>query len=265
MPKPNDSQQPLIDKLRDADPELELDWDDARGVARRTRGRLPTTADNRDVAETALRAFLDDFGAVFGPDEPRRTLTGARVRGDDLGWTHVTLQQVVPGGEGLPRGTEFVPVNGATLAAHFAPDGTLTEVQSSCWRDAERPAVTSSPTTRTRRPPAGADAISPIVLVTPAALRERLVEAGRRRPGYERIKAQVEKADGGKEFPFTSRPTLILQPWKGGFRLAWQAYGYAPADVEDAAGNATGEESLDFGELIIDAESGEILVFAPTK
>ncbi len=267
MPKPGDLQQSLLDKLHDADPDLEADWDDARGVARRVRGNLPASTDSLDAAPGALRRFLADFGALFGPDDPDRTLRDGRSREDDLGWRHVTLQQVVPGGDGLPRGTEFVPVNGAAIAAHFAPDGTLTEIQSSCWPAATRPVVTTSAATRAGRRTTRSDSVpaSSIVLLTPAGLRDRLIAAGRHRPGYDRIQAQVEKTDDGKEFPLTSRPVLILQPWKGGFRLAWQVYGYAPVDVEDAAGNPTGEESVDFGELIVDAETGEILVFAPTK
>jgi len=151
MPKPSDLQLTLLDKLRDADPALEVDWDDARGVARRVRGNLPASTDSLDAAPGALRRFLADFGVLFGPDDPGRTLRAGRLREDDLGWRHVMLQQIVPGGEGLPRGTEYVTVNGGALAAHFAPDGTLTEVQSSCWPAAQRPAVTSSPATRTRR------------------------------------------------------------------------------------------------------------------
>ena len=259
MPRPTELQQSLLDKLRDADPDLEVDWDDARGVASRARGQLPASADNADVAEAALRSFLDEYGALFGPEDHNRTLLTGRTTGDDLGWTHVALQQVVPGGEGLPAGTEFLPVNGGSLAAHFAPDAALTEVQSSCWPNAARPASAAAPSGRRKSGTPSA------VAVTPSALRDLLLAAGRSNPRYERIRAEVEKQDGGKEFPLTQPPELIVQPWKGGFRLAYQAYGYAPAEVQDAAGVATGEESFEFGELIVDAETGEILVFAPTK
>jgi hypothetical protein len=138
-------QPSLLGQLREIDPNLNIQWDEIRGVASSIRGNLTTApavapTNLQAVAEPNSLAFLETYGELLGPPDISRSLRLLRSRTDDLGWVHLEFQQYYyPNGE-QPALRELIQDNaievyGSKLAAHFKSDGTLIEVQSSCWRD----------------------------------------------------------------------------------------------------------------------------------
>ncbi|HVH44403.1 MAG TPA: hypothetical protein VM925_18750, partial [Labilithrix sp.] len=80
----------------------------------------------------ATIAFLRRFEEVFGVVDPSARFRPTRELRDDLGMTHLRLQQVERG----------VPVDGAELMAHYDANGALRTIDSTYVANLERLDVT---------------------------------------------------------------------------------------------------------------------------
>jgi Zn-dependent metalloprotease len=217
-------QESLMARLRGAAATLTARWDEVRGVYTFIRA-IPSFDD-----EAAAATFLRDFGGLFGPANVAERLRLLHTRTDRLGWRHMEYQQehVIGVGEREMR----LPVYGSKLVVHVAPAGTLPEVWSNCWRDVsvrEQPRLTA------------------------AQARERLATGGDA-GGRERGRTRDLDDEMGE-------PSLVIYPWREGFRLAWTVYATAVVPGE-AAGAYAGVAAGDF---FIDAVSGETFLFFPTR
>ena len=177
-----------------------------------------------------------------------------RERTDELGFTHLTYQQVLPVAgtvnsethegplEATRRGIE---VYGSKLAAHFAPGSRLVEVQSSCQVDLT---------------PANKITVSSADLRT--AVRSAIAKAPRFRELQARAKQREETL-----FPLLQEPRIVLYPWLGKLIYAYATYGYhlLPEDVRPPNAAGGDHDEIAFGQMFFDAESGELFLFAPTR
>jgi len=243
----------LLGQLRELDPKLNIQWDEVRGVASSIRGNLTDPAavqpsNLQAVAQPNSLAFLEIYGELLGPPDISRSLRLLRTRTDDLGWVHLEFQQYYyPEGE-QPALRELVQENaievyGAKLAAHFLPNGILREIQSSCWRDIQ---------------------LENEVRIGIEELREILTQAIAKTSGSRELQSRLS-AQGADNFPIMQTPRLVLYPWQRKFLLAWTTYAYGVIEVEDPAGNKTGEQRVELGHIFVDASTGEQFIMAPTR
>ena len=231
-------QERLIAQLRQSDRTSVLQWDELRGVASVVRGRLADAADAAARPEETVTRFLKTFGALFGPPDIPGTLRPLRSRTDDQGRTHLEYQQEFrPGTNRRAR----VAVYGAKLAAHVARDGSLFEVQSSCW-----PAIDIRPRAR----------------ITIRSLHTLLSRAAATADDFLELKGRMRR-QGEKQFPIMRRPRQVLYYWNGRFRLTWATYAYQPAPAERDGGPRR-VKTLELAQLFVDAETGEVILSAPT-
>jgi len=222
-------QKDLLEQLQTVDAAVEVHWDEVRGVASSIRGKVGTDAPID--AKGKLETFLKGFGALLGPsDLPPEGLRLLRRKKDDLGWEHLVFQHMVAG---------ETEVYGAKLAAHFDAGGALVEVQSSLWRDIK-------------------------VEAGPRVDPEKLCEILRKRienvPGFDALRQREEEQE--ELFPMTDPPRLVAYPWQGEFRLAWITYGYG--DMEESIGAPVEAPYITYGQIFVDATTGERFLFAPT-
>ena len=131
---------------------------------------------------------------------------------------------------------------GSRLAGHFNAEGSLIEVQSSCWPDIQ---LSSDPQ------------------LTRAQLREVLTKLAEQAPGYRQLQASMREQNE-ENFPIMQEPRLVIHPWKGEFRLAWTKYAYGPLETDDRTGEPTGKQELVLGQTFVDASTGEQFLFMPT-
>jgi Zn-dependent metalloprotease len=231
-------QKELFDRLKETDPDLSFEWDEARGIAAYVRGHLWRRDERKP--ETVLRAFLKIYGPLFGPRDLDRSVRHMGGQTDDLGWTHLQEQQLVTTKAGDRR--ERLELYGARLVAHFAPETELREVQSSCWRDVE---------------------VENGKRVTPRAVRDALSSELMNAPGSARLQKLRSRKE--RNFPIVQKPRLVVYPWQGGFRLAWATFAYGVFDEEEPEGEPTGAKKIDLAQVFVDATSGEIILKAPTS
>ena len=123
-------QDVLLKELQANDPELIIEWDEAKGVVSLLRGILTQPSDT--PPENTVQSFLAKFGELFTSSDFRNTLIQLRSRPDDLAWTHLEYQQVYYRDE---HPNEPLEVYNSKLVAHVTKEGALIEVQSSCWRE----------------------------------------------------------------------------------------------------------------------------------
>ncbi len=222
-------QRALLERLSDADPDVEIRWDDERGVASSIRGRLGVS-DSTEPEAVAV-AFLDVYGPLVGPADLPRGLQLLRAERDDIGWDHLIYAYSV--------GDE-IEVFGAKLAVHASGDRSVIDVESNLWRDL--PPLELDPT------------------VSVQALRERLVRGLESLPGY----TELREAEGDQpDFPLTGPPRLVVYPADRGFRLAWAGFGYSAAS--ERVGVPVETPYLAYGHIFVDARTGEPILFAPTR
>ena len=124
---------------------------------------------------------------------------------------------------------------------HYKSDGTLIDIQSSCWRDVE---------------------VNLSVNLTKQKLYEMLREKVVNAPGYSRLEQQMHKLQE-RNFPVMKEPRLVIYPWKRGFRLTWTTYTYGSFDIENELHKLSGETKLALGHIFIDARNGQEILFAP--
>jgi hypothetical protein len=242
-------QEELIARLQARDPELFVDWDEHRGLARVIRGNLASEGTGADEeAQPILEAFLEGYGALVTSSDSNSGLALLRRQSDELGWTHLEYQQTyrvsVPGAKaGARRRALAVEVYGSKLVGHVTAQGQLIEVQSSCWRE-----ITLEDAPR----------------VLEADLQRILTEAAVQIPGFASVRAEMQKVKE-EQFPVMQRPRLAIYPWQNSFRHAWTTFAYGPQEVPDATGLPSRATKLDLGEAFVDAVSGEVFLFLPTR
>ncbi|MBI4638542.1 MAG: bacillolysin [Candidatus Rokubacteria bacterium] len=223
-------QQDLLTRLLESAPGPTVRWDDARGVLRLVRG--PGLHGAR--GEAAAAAFLAGYAPLFGPANLARRLRLLAARVDRLGGRHLEYQQEYE--LGGPGRAARLPVYGSRLAVHFTPAGDLAEVWSNCWRDvavADRPRVTAA---RARR------------MLAKAATAARP-------PGSKR-----DRRAAGDDVALPEAPRLVVYPWRGGFRPAWTAFGYAAVRAEQET-----PPVVEPGDVFLDAITGELFLFFPVR
>jgi bacillolysin len=96
--------------MRGDDPGLEVHWE-PNGVLSRIKGRLGPSTKATEGGEMAFE-FLLERQDLFMQPEPSDVFDVALSHSDDMGWTHVRLQQTYKG----------IPVEGAQIALHFDGD-----------------------------------------------------------------------------------------------------------------------------------------------
>ncbi|MEM6989305.1 MAG: M4 family metallopeptidase [Myxococcota bacterium] len=108
-----------VKRLRTGTPDVAVDFDVARGVARFVRsGTGVRGLGSAPVADQA-HAFIADYGDLFGLADATAELQPTRTFTDRLGFTHVEYAQSFEG----------LPVFGTTVRAHFDPAGALVAAQ----------------------------------------------------------------------------------------------------------------------------------------
>jgi hypothetical protein len=127
------------------------------------------------------------------------------------------------------------------LAAHFGADGTLAAVESSCWPDVR---VAATPR------------------IGPKSLSLILRKAAAQAPGFEGLERRM-RGRKGHAFPMMQSPRLVIYPWEGRFRLAWTAYAFSTIKGEDPTGAEGSTLDLKFGQVFVDASTGELFLFSP--
>ncbi|MBN1136217.1 MAG: M4 family metallopeptidase [Anaerolineae bacterium] len=220
-------QRELLELLYQRDPEAEIEWDDVRGVAASIRGRLDI--DPGLEPEGKLWTFLERFGPLVGPPDLAGGLKPLRQISDDLGWVHLLYAYL----------REDVELYGAKLALHIPPNSELLEVDSGLWRDVE---VDLAPQ------------------IDPPKVEEILVERIAQIPGFDAFRREALKLEA--PFPFTDPPRLVIYPWQGKLRLAWTTYGYG--DLDEREGVRVEVPYITYGQIFVDALTGERFLFAPT-
>jgi hypothetical protein len=237
-------QETLLEKLQEIDPELSFEWDEVRGVASYVRGELVPGSDSpgdEARSENLVKRFLAEFGGLFGPIDLNKKLRILRKRKDDLSWNHLEFQQLHFSDKNRDRQRKPLEVYGSKLVAHLRPDGTLTGVQSSCWREIN---------------------LETEATISIKDLHQILTRFVVNTPGFRELQVQMQKQKE-KNFPIMQEPRLVIYNWQGGFRLSWTTYSYGPVEVEDNKHNATGAKRVDLGQVFVDAETGDIFLFAP--
>jgi Zn-dependent metalloprotease len=222
-------QRDLLAELQTVDAAVTVHWDEVRGVASSIRGKMGMDA--VPAPGERLDAFLKQYGALLGPPDLPEGLRLLRRKQDDLDWEHLVFQYMVAG---------ETEVYGAKLAAHFDADGVLVEVQSSLWRDIQ---VDAEPE------------------IEPGQLRDILLTRIQGVQGFDRIR-DTAAVDAESDFPMTDPPRLVVYPWEGEFRPTWITYGYS--DLDELEGRPVDVPYITYGQIFVDATTGERILFAPT-
>ena len=258
IPPPSAAQSALLSQLASGRTEFRYDWDRVRGgLAFARADSLHDTVGavaegpNGDPARTAqLEAFLARYGALFNLGDGLKGVSHLRSKHDPQGFAHLHYQQYAqaevergPGAAARANADRGIEVYGSKLVAHFAPDGRLVEVQSSCIAD-PRP--------------------DNAVKVKQDALGQRQLRAIRELPGFERLAEQAKRREE-RLFPLMQEPRLVLYPWQDRLLLAWATYGYGHLPKEEQENPDKARDMIAFGQMFFDAETGKLFLFAPTR
>lgn len=232
----NPSQEQVLRGLTAADAALVVRIDDLRGILALARGTLlgPGPAD----PEATVRTFLERTGGLFGPANAATWLRLLRRWRDPMGWTHLEYQQDHDPGSGTR-----LEVYGAKLVAHVAADGSLAEIQSSCWSSVDVPGQAQ---------------------VTADALRAQLLKAAATSPDFPPL-SEMMAAHGESRFPLMQLPRLVAYFWRDRFYLAWSSYAYVPVPELQPPGAPAGALHLDLRHILFDAVTGDEILTSPTS
>jgi Zn-dependent metalloprotease len=230
-----ENQRSILDNLRSRGLRS-VSWSEDRGVAAYTRGNFGHMG---SAPLTAVRGFFEEFGDAFGPPELVAGLRHIRTRPDRFGWFHLEFQQtylpsVQPNLPDVPSAVQrSLDVYGGFLVAHVDTSGELVEVQSSCWRDVF---------------------VFVQTLISEREIRTLVLRDFLRSPGLGRLFVTRQRPDLNRVL-FRGKSNLVVLPFEGGFRLAWQLRGVV------ARRPGLGGAVVDFlpGERFFDAVSGERL------
>ena len=198
-----------------------VEWDDERGVAELIRG----AALGRVVDDDRPIAALGKNAALFGPEPPAFEHRLLQDRWERTKKRHVVYQQT------LRHENENVDLYGAQLAIHIEPDGLISTVQSSCYREPSFERFT--PLSREK-------------------LRSMLLASVSKAGNLNRL-----PTDSG-QFPIVKDPRLVVYPWRGVFTPVFVVHAFAIPDGSDPNGGAYAEVAR----IFVEATSGERLLFA---
>ncbi|MBG0568425.1 M4 family metallopeptidase [Actinoplanes aureus] len=209
-------------------PGFRVDWDEPRGVAAVIRGAELGWLDEDGDPVGALGPARILFSPLPSDDAPVLVPSDRDVR-DDLGWRHAGYQQVVPTQSGT------LELHRSVLTVHVRPGGDISSVESSCYRDVM---------------------VAKFDEFSPLALQQRLAAAIAVAINAKELAAANKDEPG---FPMMTTPELIIYPRGAGFRPAYRLEAFG------MRGDDSGKPQLaELGKTIIDAETGERLLFAPT-
>lgn len=249
--RPSAAQQNLISDLEQSVSNFSSDWDPVRGGLAFARaddlspgGARAVGGNEDDSARRArLGEFLGRFGELFGAANGLDGLDLARSRRDSIGFTHLQFQQRFEASETSPSGREGIEVYGSKLAAHFAADGRLVEVQSSCYAD---PKPVNS------------------LEADPKRLQAIALESIQELPDFAEL-AKRMKREKELLFPIMQPPRLVIYPWRERMLLAWATHGYGRLPKEEQEDQKIARDRIAFGQMFFDAQSGELFLFAPMR
>jgi hypothetical protein len=241
-------QRELLHKLQINKENFNYEWDEIRGVLSFVRADVlsrstPASSANESGNISAMNGFLRTYATLFGAGNLTDGLELIMEKVDQIGWRHYQFQSFYTTGKGKEKSrTEFY---GSKVAAHFRPEGSLVEVQSSCYRDI---------------------GVSNNVKVTVPDLQERLMSAISKLKGFQKLE-ESSKKHKEKWFPLMQKPRLVIYPWKGEMLNTWATYGYAPYvfDENIAADDTQKKPVIAFGQMFFNAETGEMFLFSPTR
>lgn len=224
-------QNELLAQLTDRWPNVDMTWDDTRGVV--SRARFDDSQADTAPTEDDL---LDTYGPLFGPEELRRDLREQRPLDDELDMLHKRYWQAV-----AVEGFDAVELYGARLLVHVR-EKAVVEIQSGLWRDA----ATESP------PVVKAEELRPLLGIRVAQAR-----------GVNALVGSLPEKDQ-EMFPLATTPRLVVYAWKGTFRLAWTAIAWGMFDRHvDRDPDSSTRQELDVGPVFVDAVTSEVFFHSP--
>lgn len=248
--KPTQAQQALLADLQRAQTDFSYDWDPVRGGLAFARAHDLTAAapqatgpvDEDTARSSRLSAFLSRYGELFGVPAGTSGLAPLRSRRDGIGFTHLQFQQQYDDGR-AGRARRLVEVYGSKLVAHFAPDGRMVEVQSSCYAD-----------------------VKPVneVKVKPETLADAALKSIQRLEGFRELAARMKEQEETL-FPLMQAPRLVVYPWHERMLFTWATHGYSRLPKEEQPHPEQARDIIAFGQMFFDAESGDLFLFAPMR
>jgi Zn-dependent metalloprotease len=245
-PNINANQRQLLTKLQSTSRNLEVRWDTARGALSFARSSdLGSMRSRIHVESDASRSdgvlrLINEHAELFGLPGTADSLRLLRAKKDYLGFYHHEYQLFVSttsAGAGLP---DSIEVYGSRMIAHIGRDGSLIEVQSSCYAK-----------------------IQPgnVVKIDIDWLRGRLHESIRSIEGFDQLEKRFAVRE--KFFPLTDEPRLVIYLWQGRVIYSWAAHGYGATQTTGRAEGGIASRSIVFGQMFFNAETGELFLFAP--
>ena len=231
-----DAQRVLLDTLKSKQPDLEVRWNEERGVAGLLEGNLLSWPRSQEP-EAVLETFLQQYGTLLGPGNMTKAyrLTSIK-RNANRGEYRIRACQIF----------DDIPVFGATLLIFAGKGRGVYRSQSSFWREIKLEAK--------RR-------------IDERELAKQLEQRLRRDPGASKFEAswkeQQPNAWQVEHFPLASYPTLYLYPVRKGFHPVYDVQAYQPTEWLGVDGLA--RQEINRVQLIFDAVTGELIWQEPTK
>ena len=230
------AQWELMDSVLARVSDIEVRWNEERGVASLLAGRL-IRSETLGTPEEIVGAVLRTYGVLLGPADVARS---HQVTGSCLAKGGVTRSRALQ----LFRG---VPVHGATLLVFSHDERGTNRVQSSFWREID---VTAQ------------------IRLDESDLAWWLLGQMRQDPGAvefeERWRASGEhSAWQSDNFPLIARPRVYLLPVDGGFHPAFEVWAYQGTDHTCLDGFV--RHGIDKVQLMLDATDGAVLWKEPAK
>lgn len=116
-------QQETLIKLKKRDPLFQIRWNKKTLTPAHLRGKL-TGRMKGTSKEIAIR-FFQDFRTLFKLRDVEKELSAVKVKSDDLGWQHVSLQQMY----------KNVPVEGKTILVHINKEKEVKSISANYLPD----------------------------------------------------------------------------------------------------------------------------------
>ena len=245
-PNINAIQRELLKKLQSISRNLEVRWDTARRALSFARSSDLGSMQSRVQVESdasrnqGVLSFINEHAELFGLPGKADSLRLLRAKKDYLDFYHHEYQlffSTTNADAGLPSSLE---VYGSRMTAHFGRDGSLIEVQSSCYSNIQP---------------------SNVVRVDIDWLRAGLHESIRSVEGFGNLEERLAARE--KFFPLTDEPRLVIYPWQGRVIYSWATHGYGATQTTGRRDGGVASRNIVFGQMFFNAETGELFLFAP--
>lgn len=236
MKTPDEHQEKLLHCLKEYDPAIRIEWDEAEKRAKHISGNLgtvPATDSWQALAEWLTEDFLVNYSILFGPPDLPSTLRLLPEKPDDLGVKFFEFDQLITFSPKQSRESEFEIFCGK-LHVEVSSNNTLRQVLSSCLRDTR---------------------MDYAAIVTVDRLQDILLEAISQASNFLPLREDAH-LKGREIFPILRNPHLFAQRRENGRHLTWQALTYGtpfPAQGENPDARP--------GIAHIDAVTGKIIAF----